>query len=482
MNNKTIMQYFEWYLPADCTLWYKLKNDAENLKNIGITEVWLPPAYKAAGGVLDTGYAVYDLYDLGEFNQRGTVPTKYGIKDQYIEAINQLHNNNINVIADIVFNQKMGADEVEDVIAIKESKDDRNVDIEENITIKAWTKFTFPGRNNAYSDFQWNWTHFHGVDWDENTKQSGIYRFYGKHWDKNVDDENGNFDYLMGADVDLNNVDVVDELINWTKWYINTCNIDGFRLDAIKHMRADFYKQWLEEINQSNSKQFFTVGEYWKNDVNCLKKYLEEVENKMSLFDIPLHYNLYNASNSSGNYNMGAILDNTLVKENPEKAVTFVDNHDTEIGQALESSIQDWFKPLAYALILLRNTGTPCVFYGDYYGINKENTNSFKEIINTFLLARQKYCYGKQNDYFDDQNIIGWTLEGDLEHTNSGMAVVMSDNCGGSKNMYIGKQLTNTQLYDITGNVKDIITIDENGNANFICNGGSVSVWIKCNK
>ena len=89
----------------------------------------------------------------------------------------------------------------------------------------------------------------------------------------------------------------------------------------------------------------------------------------MSLFDIPLHYNFYRASISNGNFNMSHIFDGTLVESNPSKAVTFVDNHDTEPGQALESWVLDWFKPLAYALILLRKDGFPCVFYGDYYGI-----------------------------------------------------------------------------------------------------------------
>ncbi len=43
-------------------------------------------------------------------------------------------------------------------------------------------------------------------------KRSSIYKFYGKHWDHNVDTENGNYDFLMGADIDLNNVDVTEEL------------------------------------------------------------------------------------------------------------------------------------------------------------------------------------------------------------------------------------------------------------------------------
>ena len=56
--------------------------------------------------------------------------------------------------------------------------------------IKVWTKYDFPGRGDIYSNFKWNWTHFHGVDWDENTSKVSIYKFYGKHWDENVDKEN----------------------------------------------------------------------------------------------------------------------------------------------------------------------------------------------------------------------------------------------------------------------------------------------------
>ena len=52
----------------------------------------------------------------------------------------------------------------------------------------------------------------------------------------------------------------------------------------------------------------------------------------------------------------------------PEHAVTIVDNHDTQLGQALEAAVEPWFKPLAYALILLREQGVPCIFYPYLYG------------------------------------------------------------------------------------------------------------------
>ena len=103
-TNETMIQFFEWYLNPDCSHWNKATNEANYLSHIGINYVWLPPAYKGANGILDTGYAVYDLYDLGEFNQKGEEKTKYGSKEEYINAINALKNNGIKVLADIVFN------------------------------------------------------------------------------------------------------------------------------------------------------------------------------------------------------------------------------------------------------------------------------------------------------------------------------------------------------------------------------------------
>ena len=108
--NETLMQYFEWYLPSDRNFWNIVSNNARYLSDIGVTGVWLPPAYKGTSGRNDTGYGVYDLYDLGEFDQKGTVKTKYGSKDEYLNCIQTLKQNGIESYADIVLNHKMGAD------------------------------------------------------------------------------------------------------------------------------------------------------------------------------------------------------------------------------------------------------------------------------------------------------------------------------------------------------------------------------------
>ena len=175
MENGVIMQYFEWYLPPDGNHWNRLKNDAKHLSDIGITAVWLPPAYKGANGIFDVGYSVYDMYDLGEFDQKGSVSTKYGTNKEYIEAVDELHKYGIDVYADIVFNQRIGADGTEIVRAIEDNPQNREQQTSGIEEIEAWTRFDFLGRNNTYSDFKLDWKCFHGVDYDERTKRSSIF-------------------------------------------------------------------------------------------------------------------------------------------------------------------------------------------------------------------------------------------------------------------------------------------------------------------
>lgn len=470
------MQYFEWYLKPEDKLWQKVSQEAKELKKVGITDVWLPPAYKGAGGKYDAGYAVYDLYDLGEFNQKGSIETKYGTKDEYLQAIMDLHENDIKVYADIVLNHKIGADEAENVYASEEEYQNRNVDTTLPTKIKAWTIYNFPMRNNKYSDFKWNYKHFNGTDWDESGRKNGIFRFSGKHWDKSVDEENGNYDYLMGADIDFNNSEVVEELNKWGKWYLDFTRVDNFRLDAVKHIKSGFMADWIRNMKESRP-NLQCVGEYWNRNIDVLKSYINNTDSTIPLFDVPLHYNFFNASNDP-NYNMSQILEHTLVKENPCKAVTFVDNHDTQPGQALQSFIQSWFKSIAYSIILLRNDGYPCVFYGDYYGIEHDHIEPVEDL-KTLMLIRKNRSYGLQHDYFDHNNFVGWTQEGDNEHINSGLAVVISNAGDGYKRMYVGNKNVGEKYIDCLGNCEEEVTIDEDGCGNFSVKSRSVSVWIK---
>ena len=478
--NKTMMQYFEWYLPNDGLWWKRCAAKAENLKNLGITDVWLPPAYKGTSQE-DVGYGVYDMYDLGEFDQKGTIRTKYGTREEYLEAIRSFHENGIKVFADIVLNHRMGGDETEETTAVTDDPENRLEQVGGEQKVKVWSKFTFPGRHGKYSDFIWNHTHFSGTDWDENTKKGDlIYRFTGKKWDPDTDPEKGNFDYLMGMNVDMDNPVVVRETKRWLQWYIETTGLDGLRLDAVKHISFPFYKELLSSIRKRMNMPLPAVGEYWSGDLGRLLYYLDSVENEMSLFDVALHYNFYNASAAGGDYPLNKILDNSLVRERPEKAVTFVDNHDTQYGQSLQSFVEDWFKPLAYSIILLHEEGLPCIFYSDYYG-NPVQNRPLVPNLGKLIKARHEYAYGEQKDYFEDEHVIGWTRSGDDEHPDSGLAVVMSNTEGGSLRMEMGSRYAGEEFYDALGNCPEPVLIDEEGFGDFRTEGGNVAVWLRKN-
>lgn len=475
--NGVIMQYFEWYLETNQNLWNEISKNAENLAKIGITALWLPPAYKGIGGKDEVGYGVYDLYDLGEFDQKETIKTKYGSKEEYISCILSLKQAGIESYADIVLNHKMGADMLQTIPAEKVDWGNHNEIVSGKEIVRVATKFTFPGRKKKYSDFEWNWTHFDGIDYNDKTKEHAIFKFINKEWANEVDEEFGNFDYLMGADIDFQNEEVREELLRWGKWYIETTDVDGFRLDAVKHINAEFYEQWLKELRKDLKEELFAVGEYWSGDVSKLHRYITETNGETSLFDVPLHYNFYNASRDE-NYDLTQILDKTLMKENPSKAVTFVDNHDTQPEQSLQSYVGRWFKLPAYSIILLRDEGYPCVFYGDFYGI-KHNDIEKIEGLKEMITIRKEKAYGKQNDYFDNPSCIGWTRAGDEEHIKSGVAVLISNKYDSEKRMYIGKNLVGEEFIDAIGNCEEKVIIDEEGFGNFKVKAKSVSVWVR---
>jgi len=97
----------------------------------------------------------------------------------------------------------------------------------------------------------------------------------------------------------------------------------------------------------------------------------------------------------------------------------------------MDTPIHPKFTSLAYALILFRETGYPCVFYGDMYGTSEPFLSSptCDGNLGNLILARKLYAYGEQQDYFQDPDCIGWVRRGIPDTAGSqasGMAVVMN--------------------------------------------------------
>ena len=489
--NGVMMQYFQWYLPDDGSHWKRLIQQAQELASAGFTAVWLPPAYKGSGGIQDVGYTPYDLFDLGEFDQKGTVRTKYGTRQEYLEAIQAVHEAGMEVYADAVFHQKAGGDLDESFEAILCEPDNRNCAIAELETIQAKTHFTFPGRNGKHSAMQWHWWHFDSVNHNlkvaSRANKRAIYRFTDKTFETELDARQTHAIAATTCYPDTQHPEVLDELQHWGEWMFETAKVDGFRLTAANQLRPTFFSEWLVHLRRYAKRKLFAVGDYWAEDVESLHAFISRTGGQLSVFDVPLHYNFHRASRAGGHFDMRRLLFGTLMREQPALAVTFVENHDSQPLQTLESVVEPWFKPLAYALLLLRREGYPCVFYGDYYGghyVGKGRDgkphevwlNSHRWLLDRFLYARRHCAYGEQYDYFDHPDCIGWSRLGNPDHPGA-MAVIMSDGAGGSKWMEVGKP--NTRFYDITEHIAESVTTNEYGWGDFPCSSGSVSVWLE---
>ena len=229
----------------------------------------------------------------------------------------------------------------------------------------------------------------------------------------------------------------------------------------------------------------FAVGEYWSTDLGALNLYEQRVNGGLSLFDFPLHYNLYSASEGPLTFDMRKILDNTWVQANPVLAVTFVDNHDTQSGQSGSTFVKEWFRDIAYAILLTRQDGYPCIFYPDYYGSNGTlidgKIKSMRPTLVALLTVRKNNAYGREHDYFSnpDEHYVGWTSEGDESH--GGLATVIStaEAPQGYLDMYVGTRYGGQFWTDAMGRFPgQRVLIAADGNGHFLVTGRNVTVWV----
>ncbi|KAF2208046.1 glycoside hydrolase family 13 protein [Cercospora zeae-maydis SCOH1-5] len=487
-DNATLFQGFEWNVPADGKHYQRLLKALPSLKSAGIDNIWLPPGCKGASKQ-GNGYDIYDLYDLGEFDQKGGIRTKWGTKDELLELSKKTQELGMGLYWDAVLNHKAGADKQEKVQAIEVADDDRTKEVSDPYQISAWLGFEFSGRGDKYSKQKYHWHHFTGTDWDQANEKKAIFKLqgHGKDWSANVDDEDGNADYMMFADLDYAHQEVQEDVKNWGRWIVNELGLKGFRLDAVQHFCQNFTNDWVEYVPNKNAKtkdDIFMVGEFWSADTENMLDWLSKMNHEFSLFDAPLVYN-FSRIGATPDADLRTVLDNTLTRASPCNSVTVVTNHDTQPGQTMDTPVEGWFKALAYAIILLQEKGYPCVFYGDMYGIKAGEGEDGVEAeepaaggkIPDLSLCRKLWAYGEQVDYMDEMNCIGWVRKGDEEH-GDGLAVVMSNQGPGCIKMEVGKEKAGEIWTDVLGWEEGEVVIDEDGCGKFRCPGVSVSVWV----
>jgi alpha-amylase len=128
----------------------------------------------------------------------------------------------------------------------------------------------------------------------------------------------------MFADVDHSHPDVRRDLFFWAEWLgAQLPRLGGLRLDAIKHFSSEFLRDFVAHIDSgavAGGRNWFMVGEYWREESAYLADYIDFMGRRISLFDVQLVANFSKLSLQEGS-DLRTVFEDTLVGMRPENAV-----------------------------------------------------------------------------------------------------------------------------------------------------------------
>jgi alpha-amylase len=459
-----IMQAFYWEPPAGSTSWWKmLEGKACELRKSGITAIWIPPPTKGASAV-DMGYGVFDRYDLGQYNQKGTIGTRWGTRAELESMIAAMHGAGIRVYADIVMNHMMGG------------------------TNESWSSMTAPTtfdhsarlRVDPSHSYVWDHTKFSGCQTCVSTNNCSFTTWMNPQWDFDpsyASDPNsgtygtlGMYDGLNGCEIRFTIDANQQEMIDWGKWLTDTLKLDGYRIDTGKHIYPPFLSRWLQEVKGTTR---FAVTEFYDGNPAHLAIVIDLYAKQSRIFDFALHFLLQRMSAGNGGFDMrnlrfGSSDDGSrFLEQHGEFAVTFVDNHDTDRNASTRIAN---FKMLAYAYILTRGAGYPVVFYKDYY------EGMLGPAIDKVIAARNAHGFGTVYDSSEsDADFYVSGRAGDATH--KGMLVFLNDG-GGTMKTLTSSPFANKQMKDETGASTATVTTDAQGGGTFPVPARGHAIWV----
>ncbi|MGC4042484.1 MAG: alpha-amylase family glycosyl hydrolase [Armatimonas sp.] len=354
---QVLFQHF-YYPTPDFTVenswWIQAREQLAELKKLGVWGRWHPVPTKGGSGAVSMGYDPYDLYDLGSKDQRGTVATHFGAKDQYLRYVAVAHSNGLSVISDVVLNHTGGADRAEanpemEKLNWDDISDDTKVPTDhlppgydpKTTNLRSWTGFLPKGATGVPGTgrFQRNYKHFHPSAIHPNHDQPYHHPDFGS-------------DYCFEAE----NKYVWNNLLRWGSWFKAQSGVDGFRLDAVKLMEPEF----LDEFSKiAGGAGFWQVGEFWDTNPQLLSTFQQKTHNQMKLFDFGLFYALKDMV-TKPDFDMRDLLSRRFADR--ERAVTFVSNHDVDRYDPIPKD-----KRLLPYAILMAMSGQPSIFHQDYF-------------------------------------------------------------------------------------------------------------------
>src|SRR6202140_5161970 len=276
--------------------WDQVAKQADELRQAGFTAVWLPPLLKTSDGDKpgSDGYGPFDDYDIGSKNQKGSVRTRFGSREQLQRCVAILRANGLDVYLDMVEHQRVG-------------------DITPFV-------FRYPGANGTpdAGRFPKNPSNFiPQVPRDPNLGGP-------------VAD-----DFAFGRELAPINARppryVFDNLVAAGDWLTRALVAQGYRVDDVKGLSTDFLHPFLNSKAVAGK---FAVGEFFDGNPTLVNQWIfnpKGMAGRPNAFDFPLKFILNNMCNNPGRFDMADLDHAGLTGISPMNAVTFVENHDTDL-------------------------------------------------------------------------------------------------------------------------------------------------------
>ncbi len=307
---------------------YLNDGDPNTTRDLGITGIWLMPPAEARSY---HGYDVMDYY---------AVERDYGTLADMRQLIAEAHKRGIAVIVDMVLNHTSSRHPwfLEARIG-DETRRDWYIWADED-----------PGYRGPWGAVAWH-------------RAGGDY-YYGVFWDGM-------------PDLNYRNPAVSEEMQAVATFWLRDIGVDGFRLDAIKHLIEDGERQenlpesrqWLtayEAHLESVKAGSFTVGEIYGAPSFVVARYVNERAIDMG-FDFKLANEMISAANRGDNRQI-ARAHRAAMRDYPfNQFATFLTNHDQ--NRLANQLLQDVGRNKVAASLLLAGPGLPFLYYGEEIGM-----------------------------------------------------------------------------------------------------------------
>lgn len=429
-DDDVLLQAFYWDVPGVPThsWWTNLTGRVAELANAGFTMAWLPPPHKGASGRFSVGYDPFDHYDLGEYFQRDTTPTRYGTKAQLTNLIAVLHSVGIQPLCDIVLNHMAGGS-------------------------GAGNKtYTYP-----HGKFQKTAVDFHPSAEGHNHELFP----YHNNWGFGNPDHNP-------VDVAFMSPNMRHGLKEWGSWLVTNITFSGFRFDFTQGVEPWYIWEWL---NYPAMRGTFAFMEYWENaNAEDMREWLDLTGRRAAIYDWHLRdVYLKPMCDGNGSFDMTQLEAPSLLGIEPAHTVVYIDTHDTwRAGDTSKLGIrQD--KPMAYAYAF-HSQGLPMVFYHDYYLQPYLTTNAvpfgspLTNEINRLIRIRKVAVAGGVQVLHADSDFFVQLRTGSA--TKSASVLTLNDHTANTLSQSVLTPWTDTVLIDlVTGHTNTLVTTDGDGYA-----------------